>query len=127
MLLSRSIYWCLYFCPACLPPDAGSTLFPYTTLFRSPGDDDAAPGLPDQLDGLDKRRPERAALRGALGTPFVEAVELIRKARGRVIVTGRSEERRVGKEGRTRVRREACRTKIQTPVDGPTQQHRSET
>ena len=29
-----------------------------------------------------------AALRGALGTPFAEAVELIRQAKGRVIVTG---------------------------------------
>src|SRR5438552_2620338 len=29
-----------------------------------------------------------AALRGPLGTPFADAVELIRRARGRVIVTG---------------------------------------
>jgi arabinose-5-phosphate isomerase len=39
-----------------------------------------------------------AALRGPLGTPFVEAVELIRKAKGRVIVTGLGKSGHIGRK-----------------------------
>jgi arabinose-5-phosphate isomerase len=39
-----------------------------------------------------------AALRGQLGTPFVAAVELIRKAKGRVIVTGLGKSGHIGRK-----------------------------
>ncbi|MBI5320293.1 KpsF/GutQ family sugar-phosphate isomerase [Bradyrhizobium sp.] len=39
-----------------------------------------------------------AALRGPLGTPFAEAVELIRQARGRVIVTGLGKSGHIGRK-----------------------------
>src|SRR5947208_13233110 len=39
-----------------------------------------------------------AALRGPLGTPFAEAVELIRQAKGRVIVTGLGKSGHIGRK-----------------------------
>jgi arabinose-5-phosphate isomerase len=39
-----------------------------------------------------------AALRGSLGTPFAEAVELIRQAKGRVVVTGLGKSGHIGRK-----------------------------
>src|ERR1041384_8805229 len=73
-----------------------STLFPYTTLFRSSGDAEvrAATALPG--DGRSAERQRELVARGR-GEPRTPPRRLGRRGKGT-----RSEERRVGKECRSR-------------------------
>src|SRR2546430_17141495 len=89
-----------------------STLFPYTTLFRSTGDaavtlsvHNEGPAIPPSLlpsvfDPF-RRQPTRAGrLSEGLGLGLYICREMVRAHGGEIHV--RSEERRVGKEGRSR-------------------------
>src|SRR2546422_11156907 len=91
-----------------------STLFPYTTLFRSltdvprvAPDHDAQLDLVVELDGL--ARSDDRVSRAVDGAGRPDEEQRLRRQRQahlagvvRVVQTDRSEERRVGKEGRSR-------------------------
>src|SRR5699024_12666525 len=75
------------------PPHPRSTLFPYTTLFRS-----SVRMLPNEMRS--KENLEKASAR--MGWALFQHAFRIQARRLFRSVSSRSEERRVGKEGRTR-------------------------
>jgi arabinose-5-phosphate isomerase len=75
---------------------------PKPLMTESSGTDSAAAAVQSALRTLDAGSNGIAALatalRGPLGTPFVAAVELIRQAKGRVIVTGLGKSGHIGRK-----------------------------
>src|SRR3712207_9536040 len=100
---------CFFFLMIRRPPR--STLFPYTTLFRSAVRQAVTGAAPDVVLHLaaqplvreSYREPRFTIETNVLGTYNVlEAAQATGSVRAQVVVTTRSEERRVGKECRSR-------------------------
>src|SRR2546430_17616349 len=88
-----------------------STLFPYTTLFRSQGERERLDELADDLDRRHDRShghradpvpPGMHGIGAVAMAAIMTPIEIIGKLVKPFALTLRSEERRVGKEGRSR-------------------------